>query len=111
MFDGVVGTKREVVVRILFPRATGDSTSTTTPHALVKISKLHPWTSEHAQMSDRVISHLLPSAAPLESERADKDWKGSGDGGEVYMGTAIDDSWRAAVGMAGGKPWGGSKRQ
>lgn len=100
-----MGTKREVVVRILFSVDDEGNAS----HILVRMSKLDPWTPEQGVMADQVISHLVSSAIPvLDSETSEAELQS---GSKVYLATAIDDTWRAAVGMAGGKPWGGSKRR
>ena len=101
----VVGKKREVVVRILFTQGTSDGRN---GGRLVRVSKLDPWTIAEETMTDQVVSLLLTSAVavPEAGRSDDKIWDG-----KAYTGTAIDDTWRSAIGMGGGKPWGGSKRQ
>lgn len=90
-----------MVVRVLFP-------PTSEGHTLIRVTKMRPWTTDSIRLADQVVRDVVGAATPLEvRERSDDTaWKGEG----VYVGTAVDESWRSAFGMAGGKPWGSSQR-
>lgn len=96
------GTKREVVVRILFP-------STGITVAMVKIVKMKPWNVDEERLADRIMGDLLPEATLVEGKDRSKDvaWAVKQD---VYTGTAVDETWRSWFGLSGGKPWASSKR-
>jgi hypothetical protein len=97
----VDGTKTAVLVRILLPEEQDGHQ----PKALIRVLKLKTWTPDQSKLADTVLTTKLNSVV-LESgsKRGDQADSWNCMRG-VYTGTAIDDTWRASIGMAGGKPW------
>lgn len=97
----VDGTKTAIVVRVLLLQEQDRHHS----KASIRVLKLKAWTPDQSKLADTVLTTKLNSAVlELGGKRGDHadSWK---DKRGVYTGTAIDDTWRASIGMAGGKPW------
>jgi hypothetical protein len=71
------------------------------------VYKLEPWTAEQSAIADRTVAGKLKSTTRSESKGPFEEWEGV-EG--VYTGAAVDDTWRSAIGLGGGGPW-GSRRQ
>lgn len=86
----------------MFPSTTFDTGKE--DHLLLGVSKMDPWTTQQTGPADEIVTSVIPSARANKDQSRSLDtlWQ-TKDG--VYTATAIDDTWRSAIGMGGGRPW------